>query len=101
MTWQSSKQLCFSAALLSVLISASTAALATSKAISGDSTKQRVELPELATIVGKAVKLRFQLSRGSLYAFWVTSDPNGASNGYVGAGGPDFSGVRDVPSHSR
>ncbi len=75
--------------------------LATSKTISGDNTKQRVELPELATIVGKAVKLRFQLSRGSLYAFWVTTDPNGASNGYLGAGGPDFSGVRDVPSSSQ
>ncbi len=75
--------------------------LATSKTVSGDNTKQRVELPELATKVGKAVKLRFRLSRGSLYAFWVTSDPNGASDGYLGAGGPDFSGVRDVPSSSR
>jgi hypothetical protein len=41
------------------------------------------------------VKLRFTLTSGSLYAFWVTSDPNGASHGYVGAGGPDFPGTLD------
>ncbi len=70
--------------------------LARSKAISGDHTKAKVEMPELSTLVGRPVRFRFHLTRGSLYAFWVTPDAAGASNGYVGAGGPGFSGVRDV-----
>jgi hypothetical protein len=31
-----------------------------------------------------------------LYAFWVTPNENGASGGFVGAGGLDFGGVRDI-----
>jgi hypothetical protein len=69
---------------------------ATSKTVSGDNTKQRVELPGLAALAGKPVKFRFHVAKGSLYAFWVTPDENGASNGYLGAGGPAFNGVRDV-----
>ena len=72
--------------------------LATSKTVSGDNTKQRVELPGLADLAGKPVKFRFHVAKGSLYAFWVTPDENGASYGYVGAGGPAFGGVRDVPT---
>jgi hypothetical protein len=70
--------------------------IATSKTVSGDNTKQRVELPELADVAGKPVRFRFQIARGSLYAFWVTPDENGASNGYIGAGGPGFKGLRDA-----
>ena len=36
------------------------------------------------------VRFRFQLSRGSLYAFWVSGAADGASGGYVAAGGPGF-----------
>jgi len=32
---------------------------------------------------------------GQLYAFWVSGKPTGESNGYVGAGGPGFTGPRD------
>jgi hypothetical protein len=71
--------------------------LAASKPVSGDHTKVKVEMPELSTLAGKPVRFRFHLARGSLYAFWVTPDASGASNGFVGAGGPDFSGVRDLP----
>ncbi len=70
--------------------------LASSETVAGDNTKQRIELPELTRFVGKPVKFRFQIARGSLYAFWVTPDKNGASNGYVGVGGPDFAGLRDT-----
>ena len=72
--------------------------LASSKAISGDSTKQRIEWEgpaDLSQFSGKRVRLRFHLEDGELYSFWITPDENGASNGYVGAGGPDFNGVRD------
>jgi hypothetical protein len=69
--------------------------LATSKTVSGDNTKQRVELPGLADLADKPVKFRFHVAKGSLYAFWVTPDENGASYGYVGAGGPGFKGLKD------
>lgn len=73
--------------------------IATSRAISGDKTKQRVDWEkrtDLSSLSGKPVRFRFHLTRGQLYAFWVTPDLNGTSNGYVGAGGPGFSGVRDA-----
>jgi hypothetical protein len=65
----------------------------------GDSTRQRVTwrgVESLARASNKNVKLRFTLTNGSLYSFWVTSDPNGASHGYVGAGGPGFNGTLDT-----
>ncbi|MBM3888295.1 MAG: hypothetical protein FJ388_04120, partial [Verrucomicrobia bacterium] len=65
----------------------------------GNSTRQRVTwrgVESLARASNKNVKLRFTLTNGSLYSFWVTSDPNGASHGYVGAGGPGFNGTLDT-----
>ena len=66
--------------------------------LSCDSTRQRVTwrgAESLARASGKNVRLRFTLTGGSLYAFWVTPDENGASHGYVAAGGPGFNGPRD------
>jgi hypothetical protein len=51
----------------------------------------------LASAAGKPVRLRFHLTRGRLYSFWVTSDPAGASFGYVAGGGPGFEGPVDLP----
>ncbi|WP_395715935.1 sialidase family protein [Prosthecobacter sp.] len=73
--------------------------LKSSKVASGDQTKLKVEwsdASDLSDMVGRNVKFRFHQTKGSLYAFWVTSDENGASGGYVGAGGPAFNGVRDT-----
>ncbi len=73
--------------------------VATSTAIEGDSTKQRVAWEngvDLAAWQGKPVRFRFRLTSGSLYSFWVTPDADGASNGYVAAGGPAFDSVRDA-----
>ncbi len=53
-------------------------------------------IESLARASGKNVKLRFTLTNGSLYSFWVTADPNGASHGYLAAGGPDFKGTLDA-----
>ena len=50
----------------------------------------------LCSFARESVRFRFSLGKGSLYSFWVTSDAKGASNGFVGAGGPEFNGVRDV-----
>ncbi|MFA7370010.1 MAG: hypothetical protein WC334_10230, partial [Kiritimatiellales bacterium] len=66
--------------------------------VNGDKTKQRViwqDADSLAAVSGKPVRLKFLLTNGSLYSFWVTSDKNGASHGYVASGGPDFDGVMD------
>ncbi len=72
--------------------------LATSKTFSGDDTKRRIEWEnsaDLSQYSGDRVRLRFHLKDGEFYSFWITPDENGASNGYVGAGGPAFDGVRD------
>ena len=52
--------------------------------------------PDLAALRGRSVRFRFRLANGALYAFWVSPDDRGHSNGYVGAGGPGFDGQRDV-----
>ena len=44
----------------------------------------------LASVAGEPVRFRFTLTAGRLYAFWVTASRQGHSNGYVGAGGPEF-----------
>ena len=49
----------------------------------------------LGQLSGKPVRFRFHLTNGSIYAFWVSLDMSGASQGYVAAGGPCFSGARD------
>ncbi|MGA2716878.1 MAG: LamG-like jellyroll fold domain-containing protein [Bryobacteraceae bacterium] len=50
----------------------------------------------IGSLAGQNVKLRFNLTNGSLYSFWVTASAQGASNGYVAAGGPGFTGVTDT-----
>ncbi len=51
---------------------------------------------DLSALAGKPVRFRFYLRNGRLYAFWVSTDRSGASNGYVAAGGPGFIGPRDT-----
>ena len=51
---------------------------------------------DLAALAGQTVRFRFHLTRGRLYAFWVSPSPNGASHGYVAAGGPGFTGPVDT-----
>ena len=51
---------------------------------------------DLSALAGRPVRLRFHLRNGSLYAFWVSPDRNGASHGYVAAGGPGFTGPTDI-----
>ena len=50
----------------------------------------------LADLSGRAVRFRFTLTKGRLYAFWVSANPSGASGGYPAAGGPEFSGPIDA-----
>ena len=72
-------------------------------AVSGDSTRQRIKwegADDLSRLSGRKVKLKFQVTRGRLYSFWVTPDANGASYGYVAAGGPGLTGPIDAPASS-
>lgn len=51
---------------------------------------------DLAALAGKPVRFRFHLTRGKLYAFWVSPQESGASHGYVAAGGPGYTGYTDT-----
>ena len=67
--------------------------------IRANSTLQRVrwkDAEDLSALAGKPVKFRFYVKDGGLYAFWVSRDRSGASNGYVAAGGPGFKGPTDT-----
>ncbi len=69
------------------------------RVISEDATRIRVAwkgTDSVARLAGQPVRFRFRLRRGRLYAFWVSASESGASGGYVAAGGPGFSGARDL-----
>ena len=73
--------------------------LADCNPVSTDSTLQRVTWQEESTLRawrGKPVRFRFTLTNGSLYAFWVSRDESGRSDGYVAGGGPGYTGARDT-----
>jgi hypothetical protein len=66
--------------------------------VRGNGTKLAVRWKEgtLARVAGQAVRFRFKLTAGRLYAFWVSASASGASSGYVAAGGPAYKGPRDL-----
>jgi hypothetical protein len=67
--------------------------------VHADRTLQAVawrEVGDLAAVRERTVKLRFTLTNGRLYAFWVSPEATGASHGYVAAGGPGFKGALDT-----
>ncbi len=69
------------------------------KPISWDSTIQQVtweDGTDLGSLAGRDVRFRFELTKGQLYAFWVSPSKSGASHGYVAAGGPGFVGPTDT-----
>ncbi len=51
---------------------------------------------DVSALRGKPVRFRFTLRDGSLYAFWVSQDATGRSDGYVAGGGPGFTGMTDT-----
>lgn len=63
-----------------------------------DSTRHRVVWEGeggLGTLARRPLSFRFRLRHGSLYSFWVSPTTAGESGGYLAAGGPGFSGLRD------
>lgn len=76
------------------ILDAKGARIARSKPVTGDSTRSIVSWEtreDLADLKGKEVRFRFELSRGSLYSFWVSPNQSGHSGGYLGAGGIGYS----------
>lgn len=68
------------------------------EAVSANSTLQKISwkgVDDLSVLNGKPVRFRFQLKNGKLYSFWVSPEQNGASHGYMAAGGPGFTGAED------
>jgi hypothetical protein len=64
-----------------------------------DSTIQQIRWKsgdDLASVTEKPVRFQFQLRKGRLYSFWASSQKSGASDGYVAAGGPGFTGPIDT-----
>ena len=62
----------------------------------GTRTAVRWNAGDLAAVSNREVRFRFSLTRGRLYAFWVSPRPSGESRGYPAAGGPEFSGPIDT-----
>lgn len=59
-----------------------------------DSTRQRITWKgnaSLDTLAGQAVRLKFYLSSGDLFAFWISPWTTGESRGYTAGGGPGLS----------
>src|SRR5262249_29409967 len=66
--------------------------------VRGDHTRARLTwtgAADLSAVAGQTIRFRFHLTRGRLYAFWVSPTPDGASRGYVAAGGPGLRGISD------
>lgn len=67
--------------------------------VEGDHCSERVRWfgdPDLGRLAGKTVRFKFYLTRGSLYSFWVTPDPLGRSQGFLGAGSHEYPGLVDA-----
>ncbi len=73
--------------------------LASCMPVSGDHTLAAVRWQggdDLSPLCGRPVRLRFTLTNGALYSFWVSRDASGRSDGYVAAGGPGFTNSTDT-----
>jgi len=51
---------------------------------------------DLSAVSGRPVRIRFHLTNGKLYSFWISPDGSGASQGYLAAGGPGYAGPTDA-----
>jgi hypothetical protein len=66
--------------------------------VSSDGTKLPVtwDGANLGDLAGREVRFRFTVSKGRLFAFWVSAKPTGESGGYPAAGGPGVLGPLDA-----
>lgn len=59
-----------------------------------NSTKQQVlwkNKADISSLIGKNVRLKFYLTNGDLYSFWISPWESGESRGYTAGGGPGLS----------
>jgi hypothetical protein len=60
--------------------------------VKGDSTRHRVTFAPPADVGAhseRPVRFRFLLDRAKLFSFWLTTDADGRSRGYLSAGSPE------------
>lgn len=62
-----------------------------------DTAKQSIRFRDrdLRALQGQAIRIRFFVLAGDLYAFWVSEDEQGASGGYLAAGGKSYGSFWD------
>jgi len=48
------------------------------------------EVDNLHALTNRPIKIRFIMTNGELYSFWISPDKNGKSNGYLAGGSPDY-----------
>ena len=68
------------------------------KVVTGDVVKQKVEWKNnatLATLKDQNIKIKFYLTNGEIFSFWISPKNTGESYGYTAGGGPglDSSGI--------
>ena len=59
-----------------------------------NNTKIKVEWKggkDMKTLVGRKIHLKFYVSDGDLYSFWISPWETGKSRGYTSGGGPGLS----------
>ena len=66
--------------------------------VTGNGTRMSVSwnAGNLGDLAGRVVRFRFTITKGRLFAFWISAKPTGESGGYPAAGGPEFSGPIDI-----
>ena len=55
----------------------------------------KMSICDTSSLCGKAIRLKFTLRNAEIFSFWIAEDERGRSGGYLGGGGPGYSGVID------
>lgn len=61
------------------------------KPFKGDTVKQQVEWSSnktLTSLAGQNIRVKFYVTDGEFFSFWISPDSTGESQGYTGGGGP-------------
>lgn len=61
------------------------------KPVKGDTVKQQVEWNSnktLTSLAGQNIRVKFYVTDGEIFSFWISPDSTGESQGYTGGGGP-------------
>ena len=54
---------------------------------------------DLSSLAGKNIRLKFHLTKGALYSFWISPWKTGESRGYTAGGGPGLNSAGiDIPN---